>query len=175
MEAASIANRPVTAEPRYNVVEKLVPLFVRILRPISGRLISTHRLRPNSAKTYGNRVYETACRNSDEFPGRLVAAFDATGKEIRCDRRYNGVRTDNTMHVSIALTIKSTIGSPWLCSIRNNPTGSSRTGGFRPPCEERGNRRTRKQCLRTARLRRKLVQLVQSVLIWIDRLQNVRP
>jgi hypothetical protein len=44
------------------------PQILRILPPISGRLIRSHGPRPHSAKTYGNLVLETACRKTDEFP-----------------------------------------------------------------------------------------------------------
>jgi hypothetical protein len=49
--------------------------MVRILPPISGRLIRSRRPRPHSAKTYENPVRRTACRNTDEFPVPAAAAL----------------------------------------------------------------------------------------------------
>jgi hypothetical protein len=51
------------------------PKNVRILPPISGRFIRSRSPRPDSAKTYGNPVHGTACRNTDEFPVPVAAAL----------------------------------------------------------------------------------------------------
>ena len=48
---------------------------VRFMPPISGRFVRSHRLRPDSAKTYGDLVLETACRKTDEFPVPVTAAL----------------------------------------------------------------------------------------------------
>jgi hypothetical protein len=42
---------------------------------ISGRLIRSRSLRPDSAKTYENLVCGTACRKTVEFPGPASAAL----------------------------------------------------------------------------------------------------
>jgi hypothetical protein len=52
-----------------------VAQYVRILPSISGRFVRSHRLRPDSAKTYGNLMLETGCRNTDEFPVSARAAL----------------------------------------------------------------------------------------------------
>jgi hypothetical protein len=49
--------------------------IVRFPPPISGQLIRSRGLRPDSAKTYGNLVHGTACRKTDEFPGPAAAAL----------------------------------------------------------------------------------------------------
>jgi hypothetical protein len=49
--------------------------MVRILPPISARFVRSRSPRPDSAKTYGNLVLETACRNTDEFPVPVTAAL----------------------------------------------------------------------------------------------------
>jgi hypothetical protein len=51
------------------------PENVRILPPISERFVRSRRLRPHSAKTYGNPVHGTACRKTDEFPVPIPAAL----------------------------------------------------------------------------------------------------
>jgi len=48
---------------------------VGFLPPISGRFDRFRRPRPHSAKTYGNLVQETACRNTYEFPVPVAAAL----------------------------------------------------------------------------------------------------
>jgi hypothetical protein len=52
-----------------------VTTIVRFLPPISGRLIRSRRLRPDSDKTYGNPVRRTACQKADEFPVPASAAL----------------------------------------------------------------------------------------------------
>src|ERR1700676_1499669 len=44
------------------------PKNVRILPPISERLIRSRSPRPHSAKTYENPAHGTACRNTCECP-----------------------------------------------------------------------------------------------------------
>jgi hypothetical protein len=61
---------PDQTEPRCVLAEN-----VRILPPISAHFVRSHRLRPDSAKTYGNLVHGTACRNTDEFPVPVTAAL----------------------------------------------------------------------------------------------------
>jgi hypothetical protein len=52
---------------------RTVSQIVRILRQIFGRGIRSHSLTPDSAKTYGNLLLETACRNTNEFPAPVAA------------------------------------------------------------------------------------------------------
>jgi hypothetical protein len=49
--------------------------MVRILPPISERLIRAHSLRPLSAKTHENPARRIACRNTYEFPVPVTAAI----------------------------------------------------------------------------------------------------
>jgi hypothetical protein len=56
-------------------LEGLVAEKVRILPSISGRFVRAHRLRPDSAKTYGNPVRRTTCQKTDEFPVAVTAAL----------------------------------------------------------------------------------------------------
>jgi hypothetical protein len=54
---------------------------VRILPPISGRFVRSRRLRPDSAKTYGNSVRWRACRKTCGFlegaDSSFIARFSA--------------------------------------------------------------------------------------------------
>jgi len=49
--------------------------MVRILPPFSGRLVRFHRVRLDSAKTYGNLVRGIMCRKTDEFPVPATSAL----------------------------------------------------------------------------------------------------
>jgi hypothetical protein len=69
------------------------PKIVRFLPPISGRLIRTRSLRPDSAKTYEIPARGTACRKTHEFTGQgrtyrwfvgmSPKRFEITGKRRR--------------------------------------------------------------------------------------------
>jgi hypothetical protein len=58
---------------------------VRILLPISGRLIHSRSPRPDSAKMHGNSVRRIAYRKTDEFPVPVTVAVIGRCRKKRTD------------------------------------------------------------------------------------------
>jgi len=88
------------AQTAHAAALRSVPKNVRIVPPILVGFFRSRRLKPDSAKTRGNSVRITACRNMDELTGACHGGtyrlFDATS-EKRLRLRDNRARDRRTL------------------------------------------------------------------------------